>query len=346
MRWCHLTPDRLILALLVIEGLLWLSERLGWPGWHKGYAVLTAVASVGGALLLTLGWFAVALVFHWRFQFSIRSLLVLVVVVAVPCSWFAVEMKAAAEQRKLVEWIQKPSGWVQYDYQFDGSNNLVGNARPPEAIWLCKLFGDDFFATITAVSLRGREISDTALERLTGLNQLRALYLAKTNVTDAGLEHVKGFTALHELWIAETPVTGAGLKHLKGLTQLQRLLLDRSQVSDAGLEHLEGLTQLQGLWLDYTNVTDKGLKHVKGLTQLQGLNIAGTRVTDAGLEHVKGLTQLQVLTLEDTQITDAGLEHLKGLTEIQSLVLQGTKVTDEGVKKLRQALPNCTIVWR
>ena len=90
-RWYCLTPDRLILVLLVVEGLLWLSERLGWPVWHKGYAVLTAVAAVGVALVLMLLWFAVALVFRWRFQFSIRSLLVLAVVVAIPCSWMAVE---------------------------------------------------------------------------------------------------------------------------------------------------------------------------------------------------------------------------------------------------------------
>ena len=33
------------------------------------------------------------LIFRWRFQFSIRSLLVLTVAVAVPCSWLAVEVK-------------------------------------------------------------------------------------------------------------------------------------------------------------------------------------------------------------------------------------------------------------
>ena len=38
-----------------------------------------------------------------RFQFSLRSLLVLVVVVAVPCSWLAVEMKKAREQKEAVE---------------------------------------------------------------------------------------------------------------------------------------------------------------------------------------------------------------------------------------------------
>jgi hypothetical protein len=46
VRWYRLTPDRVVIALLAVEGLLWLSERFGWFGWHKGYAVLTAVALI------------------------------------------------------------------------------------------------------------------------------------------------------------------------------------------------------------------------------------------------------------------------------------------------------------
>jgi hypothetical protein len=46
-------------------------------------------------MLLMLVWFAIALVFGWRFQFSIRSLLVLTATAAVPCSWLSWEMKRA-----------------------------------------------------------------------------------------------------------------------------------------------------------------------------------------------------------------------------------------------------------
>ena len=94
------TPAWLIYGLLVVEGLLWLSERFQWPTWHKGYAVLTAVAVVGGAMILMLLWFIASLVFRWRFQFSIRSLLVLTVAVAAMCSWMAVEMKKARSSRR------------------------------------------------------------------------------------------------------------------------------------------------------------------------------------------------------------------------------------------------------
>ena len=47
--WFHVAPGRCLAALLVAEALLWLSEYFGWFRWHKGYAVLTAVALVAVA---------------------------------------------------------------------------------------------------------------------------------------------------------------------------------------------------------------------------------------------------------------------------------------------------------
>ena len=106
------TPAWLIFGLLVVEGLLWLSERYRWFWFNekKGWTVLIAVAVVGVAMLVMLVWFVVSLVFRWRFQFSIRSLLVLTVAVALPCSWLAVEMKAAEASngkrwRQLRSWV-------------------------------------------------------------------------------------------------------------------------------------------------------------------------------------------------------------------------------------------------
>jgi hypothetical protein len=102
LRWFHPTPGRLLIVLLAGEGVLLLSER-----WHpKGWAVLIAVASVIATMVLLPLWFAIALLFRRRFQFSIRSLLVLTVAVAVPCSWLAVVTKRTEEQRQAVEAIR------------------------------------------------------------------------------------------------------------------------------------------------------------------------------------------------------------------------------------------------
>ena len=153
------TPAWLIFGLLVVEGLLWLSERYRWFWFNekKGWTVLIAVAVVGVAMLVMLLWFIVALVFRWRFQFSIRSLLVLTVAVAIPCSWLAVEMKAAREQREAVEAIQEVNGYVAYDWQFVSDEILRTSncriAQPPGPVWLRNLLGDDFFGSVSDVIL-------------------------------------------------------------------------------------------------------------------------------------------------------------------------------------------------
>ena len=100
----RLTPGHCLLALLVIEPLLFLVDWLRWL--PKGYAVLIAVAAVAVAVLAMFVWFGVAVVLGRRFQFSLRSLLVLTVAVALPCSWFAWEMKEAKKQAEAIDKIE------------------------------------------------------------------------------------------------------------------------------------------------------------------------------------------------------------------------------------------------
>jgi Leucine-rich repeat (LRR) protein len=340
----RLTPDRLIFGLLAVEGLLWLSDRLGWPVWHRGYAVLATVATVGVAFLAMLLWFAVALIFRWRFQFSLRSLLVLVVVVAIPCSWLAVEMKKATEQREAVEAIAKLGGVEGYDWQFDKDGHHLPNTGPPEPTWLLIWLGDDFFAAVVSAQFTDRPITDIDLAQLRGFKHLRTLDLDRTNITDAGLEHIARLPQLQKLGLEFTQVTEVGLAHIAKLPQLKWLDLNGTKVTDAGLEHLKGLSKLQGLGLDGTKVTNTGLRHIAEMTRLQELWLTDTKVTDEGLAHIAGMTQLETLALDGTNITDSGLAHLDRLAQLQWLRLEGTQVTDEGVKKLKHALPKCRIV--
>jgi hypothetical protein len=312
-RWFHPTPARLLILLLAVEGSLLLSK----PWLPKGYAVLIAITSVIVTMVLMLLWWLFALSFRWRFQFSLRSLLVATVAVAIPFSWLAVEMKKARRQREVVERIQKLGDrvGVRYDYVFTPPFCF----EMPGPVWLRKLVGDDFFASVEGVHLDEMFETDIALPYLRELPRLWELHLENTQVTEAGLEHLKGLTQLRWLSLANTHVTDAGLQHLAGLTHLEQLILSDTQATDGGLQHLNGLTQLYLLWLD------------------------DTHVTDTGLEHLKELIQLLNVRLDNTQVTDAGLKSLKGLTQLQSLSLHGTHVTDKGVQELQLALPNCNI---
>ena len=235
----------LIFGLLVVEGLLWLSERFGWFWFNekKGWTVLIGMAVAGVILGLMLLWYLEALIFRLRFQFSIRSLLVLVVAVAIPCSWMAVEMKEAKEQRNAVEAICNLGGQIAYDY--DESDPREGPRGPT---WLRKLLEDDFFNDVYNATVR----SNAQIEQLKGLPQLKRLWLGGYRfpptecgeITDAGLARVAALTQLKVLVMWGTNVTDDGLANLARLKQLENLSIDSTHVTDAGLVHIAGLAQL------------------------------------------------------------------------------------------------------
>jgi hypothetical protein len=102
-RWYHPTPGRFVVGLLLVEAVLLVSERFEWFAFnrHKGFTVLIAVATVVAAIVLMLLWLVASLLLRWRFQFGLRTLFALGVAVAVPCSWLAVQIEKAKEQRRL-----------------------------------------------------------------------------------------------------------------------------------------------------------------------------------------------------------------------------------------------------
>ena len=323
------TPAWLVLGLLVVEGLLWLSERFGWPAWHKGYAVLSAVAGVGVVLGVMLVWWVAALVFHLRFQFSIRSLLVLTVAVALPCSWFGVELKKAREQRQAVDAIETWGGpmaaFVGYDYNYDAKSMNVSNRQTERPEWLRNLVGDDFLRIVIYISFSSSGATDETFEHFM-------------------TTHSNDLPKLEALNLACTPITNNGLKGLGKLRNLRSLDLSSTQITAEGLRYLQGLSRLEDLQLYSTQIGDKGSENLNLLTQLKSLNLQGCPITDAGMQGMIGLTQLKQLNLSMTRITDKGIRYLNKLVSLRELELWDTNVTDAGVMKLQQALPNCKII--
>ncbi len=247
------------------------------------------------------------------FQFSLRTLLIVVTLCAILCSWLAVKTERVKREREAAAAIEKLGGEVHWIY-----------SPPSGSAWLQSLRSlvenDDVSGYVIHVYLNGTQATDTDLEHLKGLPRLLFLRLDQTKVTDAGLEHLKGSRHLDTLW------------------------LHRTRITDAGLEHLKGLKELEYLHLGHTQITDAGLEHLKELSQLEIVFLPGTRISDAGLGHLKGLNRLRSLNFSGTQITDAGLHHLEGLTKLTRLDLTNTRVTNEGVEKLQQVLPDCEIL--
>jgi Leucine-rich repeat (LRR) protein len=222
------------------------------------------------------------------FQYSLRTLLLAVLLASIGMSWVAVRMQRARREREAVAAIVKLGGRVWYDYQLQQQDwDPSPGTDPPGPVWLRNLLGENVFASVVGVDLYGSPIRDADLGHLKGLTQLKFLGLNRTNVSDAGIERLRGLTQLKALSLWGTQVTDAGLVHLKGLTQLQLLDLGMTRVTDAGLEHLKGQAKLRTFYLPCTQVTDAGLEHLKGMKQLRLLDSSRTKVTDEGVKRLR-----------------------------------------------------------
>ena len=157
-RWFRATPGR---------PALWVGRRgipaalraalLVRPRSPQGLAGVIVLATLALAMLLMFLWFAAALVFGLRFQFSVRSLLALMLAVAVACGWFVTEREAAERQRAAATAVAHLRAdnvyfWAKYDFEATKNGpkgQLLKVPRPPAARrGRLVLLGRDFFADV------------------------------------------------------------------------------------------------------------------------------------------------------------------------------------------------------
>jgi hypothetical protein len=245
-----------------------------------------------------------------RFQYSLRGLLLFVLLASALMAWFGARWRVARQQREAVAVIRALGGEVFYDYEERYLTRANGPARPggwpepPGPAWARSLLGVDFFADAVEVHRGARSTP------------------------------YQGFF----------PITGAWLEPVARLPRLEVLNLDKCHISDAGLAKLGSITRLRRLEFVFTDITDADLGKIEGLSQLEELDLCWAGVTDGGLAHLQTLTRLRTLMLQGEGITDAGLDHLTGFAALRELYLpQG--VTPAGVAKLHRALPKCKIYY-
>ncbi len=218
-------------------------------------------------------------------RFSLRTLLVFVLVLSVPLAWLAVTLERVRKERRAVRRIEQLGGTAILR---DG--NVV-------EVHLFYEFSYDHESAANA------DATDDDLRVLCSLPNLERLYICDGPFTDGGLQELHGLSSLSELSITSS-------QH--GFYRQDLELGPRLPgVSSAGLVHLRHLPNLKRLILNYANVDDAGLLYLLSLQNLEELHLDGARITDAGLEHLKGLTRLEGLWLRQTRVTDEGVAKLQ-----------------------------------
>ena len=222
-RWHRLTPDRLVVGLLLGQVLLFSADRFGWFGLKtgSGWNVLFAVALVVLTVLLGVLWLGASLLLRRRYQFSLRSLFLLLLIVAGVSSWFAVKRQRATRQREAVAVIGKAGGGFAYDWEVKNHWEHWGG-EPPIPALLLELLGIDFFSDVVIGYCGTRTFGDDDMIHLKELTSLKELSLCDAQITDAGMKHLRQLTNLVVLDLSYCPhVSEAGLRELEGLTKLR-----------------------------------------------------------------------------------------------------------------------------
>jgi len=91
-----------------------------------------------------------------------------------------------------------------------------------------------YFERICCVHIGGTSVTDTDVEAITQLVELRELYLHSTKITNAALVHFDRLHKLRHLHLAGTRISDEGLESLRSLSNLKELYLNQTKTSNEG----------------------------------------------------------------------------------------------------------------
>ena len=145
------------------------------------------------------------------FQFSLRTLMVFMVVCAVVSAWVGSKLDETRREQRVVTRIESMAGDVDYN-EIRWPRSITWHFRRVRYVNLDAMRFELVFP--------GREIhfpvaTDDDLKQLGTLARLTSLNLSGTQVTDAGLVHLHGLADLQWLYLFGTQVTDEGVARLQ-----------------------------------------------------------------------------------------------------------------------------------
>jgi hypothetical protein len=279
------------------------------------------------------------------YQFSLRSLLIAVLLVSIGLSWCAVQWRRT-EREEAAARILTANG-VGVSREFPSPRDY----REPS--WRSRLFGSpiccvalprevaveavEALAECTEVEhiyAWGSDLDDATIAHLHGLRLIRRLDLRGTRVTEKGLSNLGCIPTLETLLLNETAISDDLGEVLREASRLQSLSLRDTALSDAGLCLLARLPRLASLKLDNTRVTHKGLACLAEISSLREVTLNGTQIDDQSIPIIARCESLEELELSRTSLREPDLACLNRLSSLKGLILSYTQISDRHVLQL------------
>ena len=167
---------------------------------------------------------------------------------AIACAWFSVRVRSAKKQREAVKAILELGGYVEYDYQTNGT-------MPAWRQWLHSRMGVDFLADVSSVlfaatNVDGRivDLDKATVGRFSELPELVVLDLSHTLIDDSSLTHLCNIQSIEKF----SPPTGTSdrdLAKISRMKNLRSLTLINPEISEACVDIFNEMQNLRLLIL-------------------------------------------------------------------------------------------------
>jgi hypothetical protein len=214
-RWYAPTPAKFLLAVLVMQGILFLSAHYRWFWFNerKGYTVLITVGATAVALLFLVAAVLLSRFFKSKAQFSLATLMLAVPVVGFPCAWLGKEINLAQRQQMDARSIHKHWGGQVFYYGKPWRRYAVFLEDSRKSTLLERALGRHFFQEAESITIRGADDDD--LKTIARFPRVQAIDAGGADMTDAGLKHLHAMTQLRRLQLSAGQITDQGVKDLQ-----------------------------------------------------------------------------------------------------------------------------------
>lgn len=155
-------------------------------------------------------------------RFTLRSLLILVLLCAIPLAWYGIQYRQFQREQEIV-------GKLERVVVHRANDSLWGMAR------ICSIEGSPYYVHMP------QSMSDETAASLAELDGLEVLELNVYYLRDDQLPYLARCTKLRKLRLAGDKITDAGLLHLAPLKDLRELKLTWTKTTHEGAARLQKL---------------------------------------------------------------------------------------------------------
>lgn len=269
----------------------------------------------------------------WRF--SLRALLVMLFIAAIPLAWVShwrsKKLREHAAAKRLRE-----LGLIVKERRPDLSPGSRASAEP----WYALLLPPDHTNQVSWVQANFSQTLDaTGIRLISDLPNLRRLQLpAQNNVPDVSLAPLR---SLPQLEILTLGCSAENLPYFLNQHSLSELHLCGSGITDSCSQLLENNPRLTAVFLLDTATSDELAPHIARLEDLTFLQLIHSKISSQGISQLSSLKKLRQLLLVGKEIDDAAVPAIAQLKTLRYLSVHKTSISAAGIEQLRAALPNC-----